>query len=170
MKKNLLINFLALIMLVLTSANVMAANLAKPSGKVILTVSGKISHTNVGDTAQFDRAMLRALGVSDLQTETPWSEGSDLYQGPLLSTLLNAIGIQGSSLKVTALNDYSAIVPSEDADKYNVLLAMDINGKPMSVRDKGPLFILYPFSDQPELNNEVIHNRSVWQIKSIVVQ
>ena len=41
---------------------------------------------------------------------------------------------------------------------------MDMNGKAMSIRDKGPIFLLYPFSDDPSLNNEVIQNRSVWQI------
>ncbi|MEO9654722.1 molybdopterin-dependent oxidoreductase [Marinomonas sp.] len=162
--------FAIFIIVGLSCTHTFASPLSKPTGKVILTVSGQISHTNVGDTVQFDRAMLLALGMSDLQTETPWSEGSDLYQGPMLSALLETVGAQGNALKVTALNDYSAVVPSEDASKYNVLLAMDINGKPMSVRDKGPLFFLYPFSDNPELNNEVIHNRSVWQIKSIVVQ
>lgn len=150
--------------------DVFASGLDTPTGKVIVTVSGAISHTNDGDSAQFDRDMLLALGVSDLRTETPWSEGINLYQGPLLSDLLNAVGANGNTLKVTALNDYSALVPTEDASKYKVLLAMDVNGKAMSVREKGPLFLLYPFSEMPELNNEVIHNRSVWQIKAIIVQ
>lgn len=152
------------------SFNLQAESLAQPKGKVILTVSGNITHSNVVGTAQFDRAMLLELGVFDLETETPWTEGSDLYQGPMLSALLKAVGAKGKTLRVTALNDYSAKVPAEDANKYDVLLAMDMNGKPMSIRDKGPLFILYPFSDMPELNNEVIHNRSVWQIKSILVE
>ncbi|BFM48041.1 molybdopterin-dependent oxidoreductase [Marinomonas sp. THO17] len=168
--KHIIFSLLPFFLALSVSTSIQAETLAQPKGKVILTVSGKITHTNLGDTAQFDREMLINLGFFDLDTVTPWTEGSNLYQGPMLSAVLKAVGAQGKTLKVSALNDYSARMPAEDAIKYDVLLAMDLNGKPMSVRDKGPLFILYPFSDMPELNNEVIHNRSVWQIKSIVVE
>lgn len=39
----------------------------------------------------------------------------------------------------------------------------------MSVRDKGPLFLIYPFDDNPDLFDEVYFGRSVWQIAQIVV-
>ena len=39
----------------------------------------------------------------------------------------------------------------------------------MSVRDKGPLFVIYPFDEAPELNNETYYGRSAWQVKSIEV-
>lgn len=153
------------------SVTASAASLPEPTGKVILTISGQITHTNTdNNTAEFDREMLLSLGVFDVETVTPWTEGSDLYQGPMLSSVIQAVGAMGDTLKVSALNDYSAKMPVSDAFDYDVLLAMDMNGKPMSIRDKGPLFVLYPFSDMPELNNEVIHNRSVWQIKAMLVE
>ncbi|PYF82955.1 hypothetical protein DFP75_10244 [Marinomonas alcarazii] len=152
-------------------ANIHAHELSKPSSKVILTVSGSIKNTNTPDgTAQFDREMLMNLEVIELKTETPWSEGVDSYRGPLLRSLIATVGAEGGDLTVTALNDFSSVVPSQDGEEYNVILAMELNGVPMSVRNKGPLFLVYPFSDYPSLNNEVIHNRSVWQIKSIHVE
>ncbi|MGO2354556.1 MAG: hypothetical protein ACTH58_07450 [Marinomonas foliarum] len=152
-------------------SNIQAHELPKPSGKVILTVSGSIKNTNTEDsTAEFDREMLMSLDVIELKTDTPWSEGVDSYRGPLLRSLMAAVGAQDAALSVTALNDFSSVVPSQDGEEYNVILAMDLNGVPMSVRNKGPLFLLYPFSDYPSLNNEVIHNRSVWQIKSIRIE
>ncbi|MBU1294634.1 MAG: hypothetical protein KJ609_21110 [Gammaproteobacteria bacterium] len=150
---------------------VQAQVLSKPTGPVILTVTGNITNTNTDqNTAEFDRGMLMNLDVIEQKTVTPWSEGVDLYRGPLLRSVMSAVGAQTATLSMTALNDYSAIVPKKDGDDYNVILAMDMNGKVMSVRDKGPIFLLYPFSDNPNLNNEVIHNRSVWQIKSINVE
>jgi hypothetical protein len=151
--------------------SVQAQVLSKPTGPVILTVTGNITNTNTDQkTAEFDRGMLMNLEVIDQKTMTPWSEGVDLYRGPLLRSVMSAVGAKTDELSVTALNDYSAKVPKKDGDDYDIILAMDMNGKAMSVRDKGPLFLLYPFSSTPSLNNEVIHNRSVWQIKSINVE
>lgn len=147
----------------------MAMALEDPKGPVILTISGNISETNGESVARFDRDMLMALGVETLETGTPWTEGVDIYAGPQLSTVLEAVGAQGQNLSVTALNDYSANLPVQDAYDHHVMLAMDLNGQAMSIRDKGPIFVLYPFAHDPSLNNEVIHNRSVWQVKSITV-
>ena len=144
--------------------------LEAPKGRIILTVSGDISETNRDLGAQFDREMLMALGNQELMTDTPWTEGINTFNGPSLKSLLEAVGANGSNLAVTALNDYTANVPSKDAYDHEVMLAMDMNGKRMSVRDKGPVFVLYPFAKDPSLNNEVIHNRSVWQVKSITVK
>ncbi|MBM6550217.1 molybdopterin-dependent oxidoreductase [Marinomonas ostreistagni] len=141
-----------------------------PTGRVILTVSGNIEHTNAEGVARFDRDMLLQLGVKELTTDTPWTEGVNTFSGPQLSALLDAVGAQGENLSVTALNDYSANVPTADAYQHHIMLALDMNGKKMSVRDKGPIFVLYPFAEDPSLNNEVIHNRSVWQVKSINVE
>jgi hypothetical protein len=37
----------------------------------------------------------------------------------------------------------------------------------MAVRDKGPLFIIYPFDQHAELRNSVYHSRCAWQLKAI---
>jgi hypothetical protein len=73
-------------------------------------------------------------------------------------------------LKIIALNDYSASIPAQDLRDYDVVFATAIDGNVLSVRDKGPLFMVYPFDDHPELFNEVYFGRSVWQIAQIVVQ
>lgn len=147
-----------------------ALALEAPTGRVILTVMGDITETNSDHGAEFDREMLMALGAESMDTGTPWTEGVNTFTGPRLSALLDAVGAKGTNLSMTALNDYSANVPSKDAYEHNIMLAMDMNGKKMSVRDKGPIFVLYPFAEDPSLNNEVIHNRSVWQVKSITVE
>ena len=40
-----------------------AASLPLPTGKTILTITGRISVTNEGGAARFDRPMLEALGT-----------------------------------------------------------------------------------------------------------
>lgn len=147
-----------------------ALALEKPSGDVILTVSGHIEHANVGDTAQFDLAMLEKLTARTGQMETPWTTGRVTFSGPLLKAVLDAAGADGQTLTVKALNDYSADVPIEDARTFDTILATKMNGKPMSVRDKGPLFLIYPFDENPDLYNEKYFSRSVWQIREIEVR
>ena len=40
----------------------------------------------------------------------------------------------------------------------------------MSVREKGPLWVIYPFDSDPEYQTEVIYSRSIWQLDRIVVE
>ena len=84
--------------------------------------------------------------------------------------VLKKVGANGQQLTITALNDYSVQVPASDAEKYPVILARTMNGKPLSVRDKGPLFLIYPFDQYPELRNKLYYSRAIWQISIIRVE
>lgn len=139
-----------------------------PVGQPILTLTGKLAVTNQGETWVFDREMLDALPQVKIITQTPWYDDISEFEGPLASAILDAVGADFTeNLRVTALNDYSAVVPASDFADHGVILAMKRNGESLRVRDKGPLFIIYPFDSDPSLNSEVYYNRSVWQIKSI---
>lgn len=156
--------------LVAACASTPAAAIDKPTGEVILTVTGRVTQTNVAGAAQFDAAMLEKLASRTGEMETPWTTGKVKFSGPLLRAILEEAGAEGSTLVVTALNDYSAEVPMADASDLDTMLATTMDGKAMSVRDKGPLFLVYPFDTNPELYNEKYFSRSVWQIKAIDVQ
>ncbi len=155
----------------LTSLSATNANaLESPKGEVILTVTGpNLAHPNAGKTAQFDLAMLEKLAGRSGTMETPWTKGKIAFSGPLLKSVLEAAGAEGSALRVKAMNDYAAEVPMEDATKIDTMLATRMNGETMSVRDKGPLFLIYPFDTDSSLYNEKYFSRSVWQIKEIEV-
>lgn len=140
-----------------------------PKERVVLTVTGAIHDTNTVGKAEFDLVMLKALPGRSSEMETPWTEGRTRFDGPLLRSLLEAVGAYGKTLRITALNDYSAEVPMEDATEFDTMLAVAMNGEAMSIRDKGPIFMVYPFDTNPELYNEKYFSRSVWQIKAIEV-
>ena len=141
-----------------------------PKGPVILTVTGNLDHPNAGTTAIFDLEMLEALPGRKGTMETPWTTGKVEFSGPLLRSVLQAAGANGQNIKLVALNDYAAEVPVEDATKLDSMLATRMDGQTMSVRDKGPLFMIYPFDKDTSLFNEKYFARSVWQIKSIEVK
>jgi hypothetical protein len=149
---------------------VRALALDGPKGDVILTVTGNgLEHANAGGDAVFDLPMLESLAGRSAQMETPWTEGRVRFSGPFLRSVLAAAGAHATRIRVTALNDYSADVPVEDAAKLDTMLATRMNGDLMSVRDKGPLFLVYPFDQNADLMNEKYFSRSVWQIRTIEV-
>lgn len=148
----------------------MAAPLARPSGEPVLIVSGKIAQTNVGETAAFDMTMLEALPRRVTETETPWTKGKTRFEGPLGAALLDSVGASGTTLRIVALNEYAVDVPIEDFRKWPVILATRRDGRPMPVRDKGPIFVIYPFDADRGLWNETYFARSAWQVKSIEVR
>ncbi len=166
MRRYTLAACLAALMLVAPST---AAELAQPTGKVILEVTGLIDNLNTVDAAAFDMAMLDALPGQETMTSTPWYNGVKKFSGPLGASLLQIVGAHGTQLKVTALNDYVTVIPVSDFQDYDVILATQLDDVPMSVRDKGPIFVIYPFDEVPELNNETYYGRSAWQVKSIEV-
>jgi hypothetical protein len=147
-----------------------AQSLQPPQGRVIFTVSGRISHTNGEGGADFDRAMLQALPAATIETMTPWTDGVTKFEGPLARDLLKRVGARGSRVKALAINDYSVVIPVSDFETYPVILAMKMNDEAMHTRSKGPLWVIYPWSERPELRNEVIYGRSIWQVKEIVVE
>lgn len=155
--------------LFLSGSMVSAADLSMPEGPVILTVSGNITNTNGDDVARFDHAMLEKLEQRTTTATTPWFEGAHDFTGPLASAILEAVGAQGQTMRVVALNDYSADLPIQDTRDFPIVFATHFDGQIMSVRDKGPLFLIYPFDEYPELFNEVYFGRSVWQIDGIEV-
>lgn len=147
-----------------------AEPLAAPSGHVILTLTGAVEHRNNPQGAAFDLAMLDRLPSRTATMKTPWTKGEVTFSGPLASAVLAAAGAHGSVLHVVALNDYDVSIPFSDFTRLPVMLATRQNGKPMSVREKGPIFVIYPFDTHPELYNEKYFSLSVWQVKTIYVK
>ena len=39
----------------------------------------------------------------------------------------------------------------------------------MSIRDKGPLWVVYPYDSSADYRTEVIYSRSIWQLDRIEV-
>lgn len=152
------------------TTQVWAGELSKPVGKVLLTVSGNIENTNEDGKAIFDIASLENLGTVSFQTSSPWYNGRTTFTGISLQKLMDYVGAKGSVVKVTALNDYTTVIPLSDFKKYNVILALKINGEYMRIRDKGPLFIVYPYDSIPELNNQIFYSRSAWRVSSMKIE
>jgi hypothetical protein len=150
-------------------SDVLADTLATPAGTIMLTISGAITNTNTDGKAQFDLEMLKALGTQEIKTSTIWTEGVQTFVGVPMSNILAAVGADGTTVSATAVNDYSVTIPVEDWVTGGPLLALERDGKPMSVRDKGPIWVVYPYDSSPDLQTEVIYSRSIWQLDRLEI-
>jgi hypothetical protein len=158
---------LVLFPLVLAAGHASAEGLVAPKGEVILTVTGDLAVTNGEHSASFDEAMLRDLGTTSFHTSTIWTEGAPEFTGVSLATLVQRLGITAGDLEMVAVNDYSVTVPVSDAVTDGPIIAYAMNGKPMSIREKGPLWLVYPYDLNKAYQSETIYSRSIWQLVRI---
>jgi hypothetical protein len=147
-----------------------AGTLATPAAHPVLSITGKISSTNVDNSAVFDLSMLEAMPQIAIQTTTPWFTGPVTFEGVPMTALMQAIGSSGTKIVVYSLNDYVSEIPVEDFAKFGPILAIKRDGNYMPVRDKGPLFIVYPYDSSPDLKSQKYYSRSPWQIARIDVK
>ena len=147
-----------------------AARTAAPSSsKPVLTISGHIKPPGSGDSIAFDMAALESVGLDGFETATPWYSGPTRFDGVRMSRLMQLVGATGNRVTAVALNDYTTDLPFSDFEKYGVILATRRDGAYMPVRDKGPLFIVYPYDSAPELKAQKYYSRSAWQVTQLIV-
>ena len=165
--QRLIARFAALMFLVMSTA---ASALPPPTGKVILTISGKVGDKNTPDAAVFDLAMIKKLPQKNFTTMTQWDKSPIKFTGPLLRDVLAAAKASGTTIKAAALNDYQTTIPMADAAEFDVIVAHQMNDADIPVKTKGPLFIVYPFDTQAKLRSTTYFERSAWQLKSMLVE
>lgn len=169
-RRSLALVITALAWTLAVGARAQSTALPAPKDRVVLTIGGQIGVRNQGPHAVFDMAMLDALPQHTFTTLTPWDDKPVTFRGPRLRDVLTTVRAQGRQLRATALNDYRIVIPMEDAQRFDVVIATRKNGEPMPVRDKGPLFIVYPFDSDPALKDKRYYERSIWQLKAIDVE
>ncbi len=146
-------------------------SLEKPTSSILLEISGNISIFNTTEKkAVFDRSLLQQFQRVTIKTHTPWTDGVTTFEGVLVRDILQAVGARGQNIEATAINDYSVPIPVSDVMQHDVILADTRNGTAMSVRDKGPLWIIYPWDAKPELRTEIYHSRSISQLHKITIK
>ncbi|WP_246248937.1 molybdopterin-dependent oxidoreductase [Chelativorans alearense] len=161
---------LAILLTGLLAARSENHQLPSPTEQPILTIEGNIGVTNVGDKALFDRPMLEEIGMTTVETTTPWFDGRVKFEGVPVDRLMEVVAADGTEVVAVALNDYRTTIPLADFRKYEVILALKRDGEYMSVSDKGPLFIVYPFDSDPDLDSQRYYARSVWQLARLIVR
>ena len=168
--RRVLISLLALSLMMGLSQMSFADVLPTPTGKVLLTVSGNISLANSDSGAQFDYAMLSELGLVDKKIATHWTGPDNVFTGVLTRDLMTLVGAKGNWIRAVAANDYSVNFPLTDLTRFETMFGLSQNGQRLKLRDKGPLWLLYPNDSRPDELDSTINKRMIWQLKSLHIQ
>lgn len=133
--------------------------------------SSSILRVDVGEDIQIDLSEddLLALPQVEFTTSTVWTIGEVTFSGPALRTLLDTLDVADSDLELTAANDYSVRIPADAIEADAPIIANRIDGKPFSLREKGPLWIVFPYDSSERYQSETVYSYSIWQLKSLRV-
>jgi hypothetical protein len=138
------------------------------SGREVLRVTGRLAAPFRAEGARFDLAALEALGRVDLLTRTAWTGAQpQRFAGVPLARLVEAVGAEGPGLRGVALNDYAIRAPLADLLRDGAFLATRQDGEPLRVRDRGPVWMIFPWSQRPELDVATIRERAIWQLRRL---
>jgi hypothetical protein len=141
-----------------------------PAGSVAASDQDVLTITGPNELDRsFTMEELKQLPVSSFSTSTIWTEGVNEFTGVSLDDLLESVDMSGHAINAVALNDYAVEIPAEDTSNPDPIVAYSMNGKNMSVRDKGPLWIIYPYDTKVEYQSETTYSRSIWQLRKIEI-
>ena len=117
---------------------------------------------------RFSRADLEALEQATIKTGNPFIDTVAEFRGPSAHQIVDMIGRAGAShVRLIAANDYYVEVEIAELEKYRPVLAIAMDGEPLSRRDKGPVWLMYPIDSYPELQDSVYNSRLIWQLRTI---
>ena len=114
---------------------------------------------------------LAKMQQTTVATETEFTDGKVAFTGPLVRDVLEKLGLDKlETVRFVAANDYYVDIPTSDFTQFPVILAMEADGQPLTRRDKGPLWLMYPISDYPALKDPIYLRRLIWQVVRIEAQ
>jgi hypothetical protein len=119
---------------------------------------------------------LLQLPRSSIETQTAWTDGVHHFEGIALTDVLKKANIEAGSftsetlLRLTAWNDYIVDIPLRDATDYKTLIAAFMDGKRLTIKDKGPYWLVYPRDDHSELQDSRFDHRWSWQLKELTIK
>jgi len=164
------------------------------TGAGLLTVTGAIARSNRGaidpaldqlmvkhgcsfDKAwEFDAAMLARLPAVTIQPTLEYDAKAHKLGGPLLTSVLGAAGVAANAavtLTLRAIDGYAVSVSLADATRYRMIVAITVDGMPMSLGGLGPLWAVYDADRIPEFADKPLKQRfalSPWGLYYIEVK
>ncbi|NDV98304.1 MULTISPECIES: molybdopterin-dependent oxidoreductase [unclassified Salipiger] len=155
------------------SAFIALSGIAVPAlaSETLLTVI-----TAEGVETALDREALEALPQHEFSTETQWTWEEQSFSGPLLIDVLKEAGLpdpaNGGMIEFVADDGYHAKIDLTENAQYLTdaypIVTTRVNGEPFPLENNGPLWVMFPYDEHPELDIEPVHNMTVWQLLQIV--
>lgn len=151
---------------VLAIAMAGAALASAASEEVLLVVDVKGDGSELRSLTDAD---LQALPQVEFTTSTIWTTDPITFAGPSLASVLEAVGAADGALSMVAVNDYKVQMPRSIVAQDAPIIATRMNGEPFTIRNKGPLWLVFPYDSSTAYQSEEIYSYSIWQLTRIAV-
>jgi hypothetical protein len=139
--------------------------LAAPAGAALAGAALELVGAGRAQVRELSLEDLAAMPQVEVKTENEFSDGIVAYRGPLVRDVLAELGLDRlQAVRFVAVNDYYVDIPTSDFQEFDVILAMEADGKPLARRDKGPLWLMYPITDHAALRDPIYLRRLIWQV------
>ena len=137
----------------------------------LLEISGSVKPNSPRGSFLFSEKDFLKLKTVKLVTATAWTTRSE-FVGPELSTVLEAAGVPSAAkeMRFYAIDAYEITIPTTDLTKYRPVMAHTQNGERLVVATRGPVFLVYPRDQYPELTAIKGQAQFVWMVCKIVVK
>lgn len=155
--------FHACLLLLIPTAVMALDGLPMGDGPAVVTIHAR------GIDHPLDATALRSLPAETFTTETIWTDGEQTFTGVRVTELLTRLGVDHGTLTLIAANDYRITINVDHFTPDGALLAYDRNGTAMTLRDKGPVWMVYPYDADPRFRTEITYANSIWQLDRIEI-
>lgn len=152
-----------------------------PQGPVVLTIAGAVETGNRGPLEPFadaflkyhdkrferafafDRAMLARLPQQGITAHARTWPAAVRLRGPLFADVLREAGVLGRTVTVFALDGYGVEITPELLEQEAWVLAIEADGRPLSIGGRGPAWLAYDTSGRDPVGEEE-EGRWVWSV------
>lgn len=127
-------------------------------GKVKIDVPKRQSVTEIN----------RGLTFIEEEVYNPYEKRSDVYGGILFNDFVAKYAQDDvTEVRLIAVDDYSIIIPKDEWSSKRILLSSQLNHKTTSIKEKGPLRIVFPDYDPKLKKYQINLPMWVWMITKI---
>ena len=116
---------------------------------------------------------LDLLPQHGFETTTQWTEGQLAFSGPALKDVLGLVDAgtdPREEIHMIAANQYEVLLDPSLLEDDVPIVATRIDGKTYGIRDKGPLWVVFPYDLDTGYQREGIYSASIWQLIEISVR
>ncbi|WP_339949133.1 molybdopterin-dependent oxidoreductase [uncultured Albimonas sp.] len=151
---------------VIATAGVAALG-APPAAASSLDLAVRVNGQGAEQATSISLADLAAMPQTQVRAVTPWTEGVVVFEGVPFADLAARVGVSEGPVALTALNAYQITLDAAQVIASGGVLALKMDGKTMSVRDKGPIWLVFPSEARPELAATDNTHMWIWQVNAI---
>lgn len=148
------------------------AHAAKSSARAwSVTVSGRVRDRSV----KLDWARLGELATAHVKTRAPHHSRDPQqvidWRGVEIRTLLELVGAAPDAQTITFIGAdlFSATIKVADAKKWPILLAVEQDGQPIKRSEAGPVVVVFPYTDLPEVEKTYDETHWAFYVSHVVV-